>query len=560
MAVPSFPARIKRFFTELKRRKVYQVTVVYVVLTVGSLELLDILIPETALPEWSGALFLGLSIVGLPLVAVFAWTFDITPQGVQRTPDSLPEATFPEFSELDETTVAVLPFDNLSGAPEGDPFAVGLHDDLLTELSRASALTVISRTSVKGYRDTTKPIRQIARELGAGTVVEGGVQMAGNRMRLNIQLIDARTDVHRWAERYDRELTADNIFDLQSELSAKVLAVLKAHLTTAEEARIGQAPTADLEAYRFYTMGREISIERTAEALTKGVQYLERAIDLDPNYALAWAWLGGDLVALLDYGHVDAEDLLSRAEQACRRALELDPELAEAHAFLGNLRSYLRDCPGALEAHTRAVELRPSFAGAHQWTSWVESLMGHGPEAMVAARRATRLDPLDPEARGNLAFAQLAAGSAETAQREARRALEQFHAFDYVRWVEGLALHSLGRREEGSALLQQLTERWAKAWPDTARALDHVAAEEDSPAREILARQREAAPFHEALISSALGDTDAAFSALDRAAPLPWDETLFARSFPEEPMVTLREDPRFRAFLTELNRSWGMEG
>jgi TolB-like protein len=560
MAATPLLARLKSLVTELKRRKVYHVTVLYLVLAVGGLQVLDLLVPETALPAWSSAFFVGLSIVGLPLVVVFAWTFDITPQGVRRTSDAIPEDASPESSDVDETVVAVLPFDNLSGAPEADPFAVGLHDDLLTELSRVSALTVISRTSVRGYRDTTKTIREIARELGVGTVVEGGVQMAGNRIRLNVQLIDARTDVHRWAERYDRELTAENIFHLQSELAAKVLVALKTHLTTAEQARISETPTANLEAYRLFTMGRDIVIERTAEALTKGIQHLERAIDLDPDYALAWAWLGLGLVALLDYRHVEAEELLSRAKHACHRALELDPQLAEAHAFHGCLRSHLRDCPGALEAHTRALELRPGFAGAHQWTCWVELLMGHAAEALVAARKATRLDPLDPEARGNRAMAELAAGEVEAARQEAGHALQQFHAFDYARWVDGLALYSLGRREEGSAVLQQLTERWASAWPDTARALDHVASQEGSAARDILVRQRETAPFHEALVCAAQGDADAAFSAMDRAPPFSWDETLFVRFFPAEPMVMLRKDPRFRRVLTELNRSWGMEG
>ena len=251
-------ARLGRFLGELKRRRVYRVSAIYLVLAIGGLELASVLLPATRLPGWFDELFLGLAIVGFPLVAVLAWTFDITESGIHRTPDTVapdadpdrpegaevgaPEsALVPSGRPLDPLVVAVLPFENLSGAAEAEPFALGLHDDLLTELSRASALTVISRTSVRGYLGSTKPLPEIARELGAGTIVEGGVQQAGSRVRLNVQLIDARTDRHLWAERYDRELTTENIFELQSELAAQVMRRLHATLTAEEAAAAPRA-------------------------------------------------------------------------------------------------------------------------------------------------------------------------------------------------------------------------------------------------------------------------------------------------------------------------------
>ena len=583
------------FLSELKRRKVYQATAIYLALTFGGLELLDLLIPSTRLPEWAGLFFLSLSIVGLPLVIVFAWTFDITPHGVRRTsssesssragPQDLPagpvnrgdgeeekrpedrtrqdsapsESRTPAPLALDPTAVAVLPFENLSGAADADPFAAGLHDDLLTELSRASALTVISRTSVSVYRGSQKTIRQIAQELGAGSVIEGGVQRAGNRVRLNVQLIDAQDDAQRWAERFDRELTPDNIFELQSELAEKIMAALKTHLTSEEEERHRVRPTDDLEAYRLYAMGRKVSIERSDRALQNGIELFRSAVERDPDYALAWAGLGGALTAFLDYGHTDSESLLKEARDACARALSLDPELPEAHAAQGGLLSYLRDCPGALAAHSRASELSPSYAGAHQWTCWVQTLMGRGEEALAAARKATRLDPLDPEARGNLAMSLLAVDDPDQALVEAGKALEAFPGFDYARWVEGLALLSMGRGEEGNRTLQRLTERWARSWPHTSRALDAVARGHEEEARESLPTLADTSRFSAGLVHAAMGELDQAFEAIRAAGPLPWDETLYLRFYRPGPMASLRQDRRFPQLISELNRSWGME-
>jgi len=578
--MPNVLDRLRGFLAEMKRRKVYQVSAVYAVVAVGGLELLSVVVPATTLPTWADSFFIGVAIAALPLVLVLAWVFDIAPDGVQKTGDiavepsgtptgatvdAPPPSPFPSASAeeddatLDPNVVAVLPFGNLSGAPDADPFAAGLHDDLLTELSRVSALTVISRTSVQGYRDTTKSIRVIAREIGAGTIVEGGIQKAGNRVRLNVQLIDARTDVHRWAERYDRELTTENIFDLQSELAASIMVALHARLTSEERARVHTRPTDDLEAYRLAAIGRTVAVDRSERSLREAAGHFERAIERDPSFAGAWADLGLALVALMDYRHSDARGLVSRAETACLRAVELDPELAEAHAAVGCLRSFHRDGPGALHAHARAIGLRPGYAGAHQWRSWVSLLVGSPHDAVDAGHHGTRLDPLDPEARGNLALALLAVGDAELALAEARRATERHPRFDYARWVEGLSLYVLGRSVEASTVMRSLKERWARFWPETTVALDELTTGDVEAARAYVARlERSEAWYHVGLMHGALGDADAAIEAIGRAHPLTWDETLHIRYFDQPPIHAVRRHPGFAEVLREVDRSWGV--
>jgi TolB-like protein len=571
--------RLGAFLAELRRRKVYQVTAIYTVLAIGGLELASVLLPATRLPDWFDELFVGLAIVGLPLVLVLAWTFDITEGGIERTPDapgtrgeeqgSAPVAEVasdapagPAASGLDPLAVAVLPFENLSGTEEAKPFAAGLHDDLLTELSRASALTVISRTSVKGYAGSEKSIREIAAELGVGTVVEGGVQQAGSRVRLNVQLIDARTDGHLWAERYDRELTAENIFELQSELSRRIMAELHAKLTVDERAQERERPTGDLEAWRLYSTGRDVSIDRSEEGFRAAVKLYDRAIERDPAYALAWAGLGDALVGLVDYGHArpdEAEEMLRRGEEACHRALKLDPELAEAYSALGRLHTALRDAPSSMASHARAIELRPGYAGGYQWSCWASLLLNDGPAAVDTGTQATRLDPLDPEAAGNLAAAKLMIGDTQGALSETDRILSHHPAFEWALWVRGLALQALGRDADAVETMGRLEDRWTRGWFDVVRGATGAADLDDMRgAAERL--EGLGLPFKTGILKATLGDLDGAFGAVRAAWPLPWDESLYLYVHGAAPVDAMRADPRFASLLEDVVKSWRSPG
>ncbi|MDX1646443.1 MAG: tetratricopeptide repeat protein [Longimicrobiales bacterium] len=619
--------RLARFFGELKRRKVYQVTAVYVVLAVGVLELLDLLVPATTLPGWAGPLILSLALVGLPVVLVLAWTFDITPSGVVRTPDEerrvrrsegsvdVPSThatvdpatvggTAPEgegrpasraeppphprpvspggprrsreggpgrgdepvgagssrTAPLDPLTIAVLPFDNLSGSDDAEPFVVGLHDDLLTELSRASALTVISRTSVRGYRGSSKTLPEIARELGSGTIVEGGVQKVGDRVRLNIQLIDARTDVHRWAERYDCELTAQTIFDLQSRLASRIMEALETQLTSAERARSPARPTDDLEAYRLYSLGREAAVTRSGDGLRRAIDYFEGALDRDPTYAHAWAALGIALIMLVGYGHAEDRELVERGRVACFRAVELDPELPEAHAAVGNLHGHFKDAPAARAALSVAIRLGPGLAIGHQRAGWVHLMAGDPEHAAEASRVATHLAPLEPEARSNLAMATLALGDLEQAEAEARRALESHPDFSYGRWVLGLSILSDGRLDEARTELGHIPEERYRPW---ARMVDglQLAREGDARAEEVVeALHRGHALLPEGIVRAARGDLDGALTAMASARPFFWDEVLVLRYWRGGPMAAVRRSPEWARLVTQLDAEWGVDG
>lgn len=590
----------------------YSVAVFYLIAAAGAIQLVDSIVPSTRLPDWSDEFFLALIILGFPIALVLAWIFEAGPEGVRRTeprpdpsephasgspggnpvgalegatadappdaqrqalgaarpdaPDTAPEEQPPgqlgmASQELDERHVAVLPFDLLSGTDDARPLAVGLHDDLLTELSRVSGLRVISRTSVKGYRDTKKSVREIARELGVGTLVEGGVQSAGGRIRLNIQLIDARRDTHRWAETFDRELNAANIFEIQSELASLIVGSLRAELNPAERERLlDRSTTGDLDAFRLAALGREELDRRTEDGMRRAVDYFRQATERDPDYTLAWVGLGDAFGLLVSYGHDERADGIPRAEQAIRRALALDPESAEAHASLGLIRYLRQQGRETIQALQRAIELRPGYAEAHNWLAWVSTLLGLRELALESARRATELDPRSVEPVSNLSAASLMNGLPDDALREARRVRDLEPSWETGPFLEAMALCELGRHREAIALLKALELPWAGSGLRGALGVAHAGAGDEAEAREILAGLDPIADaFAVGLIHASLGERDAAFEAFEHVVD--WSDwssmavhTLFPSLWPK-----LEDDPRYPELLRATSRAWGME-
>lgn len=463
-------------------------------------------------------------------------------------------------------SVAVLPFENLSGAPDAEPFALGLHDDLLTELSRISALSVIARTSVLRYRGAAKIVPEIARELGVGTVVQGGVQSVGGRLRLNVQVIDGESGTHRWAERYNRQLSAQSIFDLQGELSREIAQALRAELTAGEqERRAGRERTEDLEAYRLCAQGRALLDQRTPRAMYRSVDYFQRAIERDPGYALAWSGLADALSILEFYNHAPPPSAPGPL-QAALRAVELGPDLGQAHASLGIIRSIRRQGQAALVELEKAIELAPSHAEAHAWLGWVHLLRGCPSEALAAERRAVELDPLAPAFRAYLAEAHLANGEPREALREAVRAREIQPEYGLVHFMEGLILYHLRYLPEAeSALERALGLVPPRGTPSHAEihavlAVIHVITGDRAAARARLARIDGAThPFSRGLVLAALGDVDGAFSAFEQIRePDSFSADHFRYFFPEV-LGPIRADPRYYRVRRDMARVWGWE-
>jgi len=288
----------------------------------------------------------------------------------------------------------VLPPQNLSAAGLNAYFAGGLHDELLTQLSKVASLKVISRTSVMGYQGTTKPLRQIADELGVGSIVEGSVQVVNGRLRVNVQLIDAATDQHLWAERYDR--TLDDAFAIQSEVAQKIVAAVGAALSGDEQGRITTAPTANAEAYRLYLQGQ--GFQRLPGILAPNLKAAqlayERALKLDPAFALAHAALS-HVHGRMYWFRYDATEARAASQRAeAEEALRLAPELPESRLAMG-LAYYwgARDYSRALEQCSIALRGRPGDAGVLSYVGYLQRRLGRWDDVLETYRRATLLDP-----------------------------------------------------------------------------------------------------------------------------------------------------------------------
>ena len=321
-------------------------------------------------------------------------------------------------------SIAVLPFENRSRVEDDAFFVDGIHDDILTQLSKVSALKVISRTSVEKFRDTTLSTREIAGQLGVTSLLEGGVQRAGDRVRINVQLIDAASDAHLWAESYDRELTAANIFSIQSEVAAAIAGALKATLTAGEKARVDAVPTQNLEAWENYQLGRQRLAKRTVTGLSEAERYFQRAIELDPKFALAYAGLADTLAVSIDYADVARSVALDRAQAAADAALKLDPGLADAWASAALVASSREDYDRAEELFRRAIELNPNHAMALKYHGNLLFDLARIDESVRYLERAAELDPLSAIIQIGLGNALAAQERFEDAAGRYRRAIE----------------------------------------------------------------------------------------------------------------------------------------
>ncbi len=493
------------------------------------------------------------------------WVYEIGPPA--ETP--VPESEAPATEVVDKArSLAVLPFEVIGQSGDAAILSSGLHNDLLTELSRVPALTVISRTSVMGYRETTKPVRQIARELNVGTIIEGSVQSAGQRIRLNIQAIDGLRDIHRWAEHYDRELTTENLFVIQTELTQRIVESLHAELAPGQTGSEAGPPTNDLHAYRLAVEGRMQFDLKTEAGFLHAIELFEEAVDLDPSFGLAWVGLADSLALMEDYGYGDRDVLLARADKAVRRALEIIPDSAEAHTSLSLLLLIQQDAPGAIRELERAIQLQPGYADAHTWLCWLSLLVGRSVVARKSAERAVELNPVSAEAVSNLAHACLAAGDLGRALVEAKRAGKLSPFYTTPTFYEGIALYEQGRFAEARSILTPLssavagvrTVPWAGIGPDVILALAHVGEGNPDQARSILAGiDAVAFPFAAGVVQAALGEIERAFETFRTVDEMDAWPSLVIHHYHRALEQRVRNDPRFEDLLDVAYRSWRMQ-
>jgi TolB-like protein/Tfp pilus assembly protein PilF len=439
------------FFGEIKRRKVYRVAAAYIIAAGGIIQLASAAFPAWELPDWTVPLrvLIVCLLLGFPVALMLAWAFDITPEGIQVTPNVATSGRhtrrnmivlvacglllsaaagfflLPRVAEHKiDRSIAVLPFQNLSDEKENAYFADGIQDDVLTNLSKIGDLKVISRTSVMPYRATQSNAREIGKALGVGTILEGSVRRIGNRVRVNVQLINVVNDQHIWAEDYDRELT--DVFDIQSDLAQKIAGELRAKLSPSEKEQIERKPTQNTEAYLAFLEGHDLLTrpDRLRADTEKAEQLFERATRLDPNFAGAFAALGW--VEDWMYHTFDPTPARkAKAHAAAEEALRLEPNLPEAHLALGFYHYYCeRDYQRALDEFAIARKTLPNSSEVYFAIGAIQRRQGKWAESTANMEKAASLSPKDSFLLANVAENYRAVGNFENADNLFDRAIE----------------------------------------------------------------------------------------------------------------------------------------
>lgn len=436
MARPLALQKLERFFRELRRRKVIRVAALYIVAAWVAIEVASVIFPELMLPAWSVRLVILLAALAFPFVVVLAWVFDITPEGVQRTPSearllagessaALPAPASAALLPRPERSLAVLPFRNIGGDRENDYFCEGLAEDLLNVLSRVEGLRVAARSSAFAFRDGNADVRAIGETLNVANVLEGSVRKSGDRLRIAVRLLDTADGYQRWTRTFDRE--QGDVFRIQDEISRAVYDALHVEIYGGKRPKVVPG-TRDVEAYNLYLMGRHQFHKRTEESLQSAVRFFDQATQRDPNFALPYTGLA-DAYSLLSasgegYGQVPIEEAIARATPMVERALALDHRLAEAHASRGFLDRLRGDFRAAERSLRRALELNPDYSMGHAWLGLTLMDLGRLREGRVQFQRASDADPLSPIIGSNLGFVLVKMGELDAARECFARVLE----------------------------------------------------------------------------------------------------------------------------------------
>jgi adenylate cyclase len=363
-----------------------------------------------------------------------------------------------EAAAIPEKSIAVLPFDNLSRDPDNAYFCEGVQDEILTRLAKVADLKVISRTSTQRFKSAPNDLRDIARQLGVAHILEGSVQKASDQVRVNVQLVNALTDAHLWADTYDRKLT--DIFAVETEIAKTVADTLQAKLSGTEQHAIAARPTENTEAHQLYLKGRFFWNKRTGNDLKKSIDYFQQAVAADPNYALAYAGVADAYVFLPGYAAGTPQDCYPKAMAAAKRALELDDTLAEAHTALAlAIWYYDFDFSQANREFQRAIELNPNYATAHQqYGNNTLSALGRFADAIGEGKRAVEVDPLSLVINADLGANYYYARRYDEAIAQLRKTLDLDRGYYFAYLTLGQSLEAKGTRDAAIVQYQKAGE------------------------------------------------------------------------------------------------------
>jgi adenylate cyclase len=583
--------RIDNFFAELKRRNVYKVAVAYAVVAWLVIQAASIFLPAFNAPQWAMQIIILILMIGFPVALAFSWAFEITPEGIKleseieptksiarRTGRKIVAATIalavvaaglfvyqlvrsksdtpgsPNTATIENKSIAVLPFVDLSQAKDQEYFCDGISEEILDALAKVEGLRVVARTSSFLFKGKNADVSEIARKLNVRNVLEGSLRREGSRIRISAQLIDTRDGFHLWSETYEREL--QDVFAMQDEITRAIVNALKIKLAVALP--VHKQP--NTEAYDLYLKGRYFVNRKTAVDTKRAIDYFQQALAKDPNDALAYAGLSDSYSSLVfPLGVAAPREAMSKAKEAALHALALDNALGEAHASLAYATFFYDwDWPAAEREFKRAIELNPNNADAHHWYS--HYLMGQGriEESLTQSRRALELSPFDILFNIHLSWHYLYARQYDQALDQIEKTVEMDKNFAQTYPWLGLILEQKGRYAEAIAAFQQAIKLFPGGSSVAEAELAHTYAvsgnrgEAQKTIAELqeLAKSKYVSSFQIAAIYAGLREKDQAFAWLEKAYEERSDGLVNLRA--DQRFDSLRNEPRFQALLKKV--------
>ena len=497
--------------------------------------------PRSLLP-WIAS---GAALIAIAAGVIWAWP------RLSGSPSAAPRVS----------SIIVLPFETLSRNPDEDFLAEGVTDALITDLSRIPTLTVISRTSSRRYKSLGKTAREIAAELHVGAIVDGTVQRSADQVRITVRLVDAAADRNLWGRDYTREMK--DVLSLQGEVARAIAAEIRASFAPADEARLAAARTVRPEAHEEFLKGRHHWNRRSQESLTQAISHFRRAIDLQPDYAAAYAGLAQCYVVLpiFPLGYMAPTEAFPRAVEAAERAIAIDDRLSDAHAALAYAQLYLRGFPDADAGFQRALSLNPNDATAHFWYAAALSTVRRFDEAFQHVKQAAAVDPVAPIIQAGVSWMHHLARRFDLEVDAARRALELDDSFMIARFRLSSGLLHQGRYDEALIELEK-ARVLTKGSPELIATVGYAQARAGRRQEAIAALaelekmaaagQRYVSPFSRGLVHVGLGNRDEAFRWLERAIDERHPIAVFIEVEPD--LDPLRDDQRFATLVERARR------
>jgi adenylate cyclase len=576
------------FFAELKRRNVYKVAVAYAVISWLLTQAASILLPTFEAPPWVMKALVVLLGLGFVFAVMISWAFEMTPQGMKRTADVSPTEFIPQWSKrkfgalivtvaviaaglfvfqltrkpsptnapsADSKSIAVLPFVDLSPAKDQEYFCDGISEEILDALAKVEGLRVVARTSSFSFKGKNVDVSEIAQKLNVGNVLEGSLRREGNRVRIAVQLVNARDGFHLWSETFEHEL--QGVFAVQDEITRAVVDALKIKLAVALP--VHKKP--NTEAYDLYLKGRYFLNRKNEADARRAIDYFEQALAKDPNDAPAYAGLADSYSSFaFPLGVVTPREAMPKAKEAAQRALAIDNALGEAHTSLAYIAFFYDwDWAAAERGFKRALELNPNNADTHHWYS--HFLMGQGriEESLIQSKRALELSPYDILFNIHLGWHYLNARQYDQALDQIEKTLEMDKNFAQTYPWLGLILEQKGRYAEAIAAFQKAIKLFPGGSSIAEAELAHTYAVlgNREEAQKIIAelqqlsKSKYVSSFQIAAIYAGLGEKDQAFAWLEKAYEERSDGLVNLKAEPR--FDTLRDDPRFKALLAKMN-------